>query len=77
MQAFVGGWTIKQKLRVAFGAILSILLAVSLAALYGAQRTADNTSEVVDRIQPAAQIIDELVLQIGQELEAVRAELTS
>jgi methyl-accepting chemotaxis protein len=71
MQAFPGAWTIKQKLRAAFGAILLILLAVSLAALYGAQRTELNTREVVDRIQPAVLAVMGLQDRVHQTAAAM------
>jgi len=71
MRPFLSAWTIKHKLRMAFGAILLILLAVSLAALYGAQRTELNTREVVDRIQPAVLAVMGLQDQVHQTAAAM------
>ena len=48
-----GNWSIRLKLAVAFGILLAILLAVSLAGLHGAQRTEASASAVVRNIQPA------------------------
>ena len=71
MQPILGAWSIKRKLRVAFGAILLILLAVSLAALYGAQRTEEHTREVVERIQPAVLAVMGLQDQVHQAAAAM------
>ncbi|MCB1775013.1 MAG: methyl-accepting chemotaxis protein [Gammaproteobacteria bacterium] len=71
MQSFFSGWSIKRKLRVAFGAILLILLAVSLAALYGARRTEAHAHEVVERIQPAVLAVMALRDQVHQTAAAM------
>lgn len=53
MTGFLGACSFKRRLRVAFAVVLTVLLAVSLAALSGASRTEANTRRVVERIQPA------------------------
>jgi methyl-accepting chemotaxis protein len=50
---WIGNWSIRLKLAAAFGILLAILLAVSLAGLHGAQRTEASASAVVRNIQPA------------------------
>jgi methyl-accepting chemotaxis protein len=50
---WIGNWSIRLKLAAAFGVVLAILLAVSLAGLDGAQRTEASARAVVGKIQPA------------------------
>ena len=60
MKRFFDAWSIRHKLFAAFGIVLLILLAVSLAGLRGASNTEDSAIRVVDRIQPAALAVMEL-----------------
>ena len=60
MKRFLDAWSIKGKLGAAFGVVLLVLLAVSLAALRGAALTEANTRDVVDRLQPAVLAVMEL-----------------
>ena len=52
MNRILDSWSIKQKLRAAFGIVLIVLLAVSLARSRGAYRTEEDARRVVEQIQP-------------------------
>jgi len=60
MRRFLDNFSIKLQLGMAFGVILLILLAVSLAGLQGASQSETNVRQVVERIQPAALAVTDL-----------------
>ena len=64
MNRILDSWSIKQKLRAAFGIVLIVLLAVSLAGLRGAYRTEEDARRVVEQIQPAVLAVMELENQV-------------
>ncbi len=60
MRRFLDNFSIKLQLGMAFGVILLILLAVSLAGLRGASQSESNVRQVVERIQPAVLAVTDL-----------------
>lgn len=60
MRRFLDNFSIKLQLGMAFGVILLVLLAVSLAGLRGASQSETNVREVVERIQPAVLAVTDL-----------------
>ncbi|MCG6966288.1 MAG: methyl-accepting chemotaxis protein [Chromatiaceae bacterium] len=77
MNGLLDAWSIKQKLRAAFGIVLLVLLAVSLAGLRGASRTEHNARGVVERIQPAVLAVMELENQVHRSAASMGFYLKS
>ena len=64
MRRFFDNFSIKLKLGTAFGLILLVLLAVSLAGLRGASQSEANVRRVVEQIQPAVLAVTDLEARV-------------
>ena len=64
MRRVLDNFSIRLKLGTAFGLILLVLLAVSLAGLHGASQSETNVRRVVDRIQPAVLAVTDLEARV-------------
>ena len=64
MRRLLDNFSIKLKLGSAFGLILLVLLAVSLAGLRGASQSEANVRQVVGQIQPAVLAVTDLEARV-------------
>ena len=64
MRRFLDNFSIKSKLGTAFGLILLVLMAVSLAGLRGASQSEKNVRRVVEQIQPAVLALTDLEARV-------------
>lgn len=77
MRGFLDGCSIKHKLGAAFGVVLLVLLAVSLAGLRGASLTEQSARRVVEHIQPAVLAVMELENRVNSSAAAMGFYLKS
>ena len=71
MARLLDSWSIRRKLGAAFGLVLAILLAVSLAGLRGAWSTEENAHRMVAKLQPAVLA----VMRVDNRVHAAAASM--
>lgn len=77
MKSYLDSWSVPHKLGAAFGIVLLVLLAVSLAGLRGATETENSARQVVEAIQPAVFAVMALENQVNATASAMGFYLKS